>query len=256
MTDNATVTFTAGVATKILVETAADGSGTVVGAANVPSGSTVTGYAITRDVNNNFVANVAATWSLMSKAGGVVDGDLVPISGNKSAVFTGHSIGSANIQADSASLSATSSGTLTVIPGSLHHFTFNTISSPQVSTQTFDVTMAAKDVNENTVTGFSGTVDLTTNVGSMTPTISSLFVNGVRTESVVLGSPGLSRTITATKTSGSETGTSNSFNVQALIVATATNGTITPSGNVAVDYSGISNSHILLYRDIMLIVSM
>src|SRR5207244_10791329 len=54
------------------------------------AGNVLTVYSITRDFGGNFVANVAAdAWSLVSKTGGVVDGDLVAAGDNKSAVFTG-----------------------------------------------------------------------------------------------------------------------------------------------------------------------
>jgi len=93
------------------VETAADGSGTIVPLQSVSSGSTITVYAITRDVSDNFVANGAATaWSLQSKTGGVVDGDLVASGDSKSAVFTGHANGTAAIYATSGALATTNSG--------------------------------------------------------------------------------------------------------------------------------------------------
>ncbi len=47
---------TAGPAAKVLVETAADGSGTVVPSQDVPVGSSLAVYAISRDAGNNFVA--------------------------------------------------------------------------------------------------------------------------------------------------------------------------------------------------------
>ena len=81
------------------VETKVDGTGTVVPAQNVISGGAVTGHAISRDASGNFVANVAATWSLAGPTGGVVSGDLVPAVGNKSATFTGHLLGTAAMHA-------------------------------------------------------------------------------------------------------------------------------------------------------------
>src|SRR5438034_778124 len=48
-------------ASAVRVETAADGSGTVVPAQNLTAGNALTVYAITRDASGNFVANVAAT---------------------------------------------------------------------------------------------------------------------------------------------------------------------------------------------------
>src|SRR5207244_2158603 len=76
-TDNSGVlTVIPGTATQVSIETAANGSGTHVGAQNVVAGSSVTGYAIERDSNGNFVANVAAAWSLVNKTGGVAGADL------------------------------------------------------------------------------------------------------------------------------------------------------------------------------------
>ena len=114
-TDSGTITVTAGAATKILVETAANGSGTVVPLQSIASGATVTGYSISRDASDNFVANVAAdSWSLPTKTGGVVDGDLVAAPDLKSAVFTGAVAGTGVIRAVKAGLASTDSGTITV----------------------------------------------------------------------------------------------------------------------------------------------
>ncbi len=90
-------TVVAASATQTRVETAADGTGTVVSARNVTAGSSATVYAITRDTYGNFVGNPSATWSLQSKTVGVVGGDLV--GGGASAVFTGHLVGTATIRA-------------------------------------------------------------------------------------------------------------------------------------------------------------
>ena len=63
--------------TQVRVETLANGSGIVVAAQSVGSGSSITVFAISRDASNNFVANVSATWSLTGATGGVVASDLV-----------------------------------------------------------------------------------------------------------------------------------------------------------------------------------
>src|SRR5262249_40532354 len=98
--DSGTITVASGAATKIVVETKSDGSGTVVPAQSLTSGSTLTVYSISRDASNNFVANVAATtWSLLNKTGGVVNGDLVAAADSKSATFTAHVNGTAIIDA-------------------------------------------------------------------------------------------------------------------------------------------------------------
>jgi len=83
------------------VETAADGSGSIVGVQNVNSGSSITVYAIARAADNSFIVNCPATWSLVNNSGNVVGGDLVASGDTTSAVFTGHLSGSANIKATS-----------------------------------------------------------------------------------------------------------------------------------------------------------
>ncbi|MCB0276120.1 MAG: T9SS type A sorting domain-containing protein [Calditrichaeota bacterium] len=105
-------------ATTVRVETAADGSGTIVPAQSLSSGASITVYAVARDSLNHFVENVAADlWGLDDLTGGVVAGDLVPASDNKSAVFTGHVVGTASIRASSGTLVAVPSGVLAVTPG-------------------------------------------------------------------------------------------------------------------------------------------
>ena len=101
--------------TKVRLETAADGSGTVIPSQSLASGSSITLYAISRDVSDNFIANVAAnTWTVENITGGVVIGDLAPSVDRKSAVFTGHASGTCDIKATSGTLTVLTSGILTV----------------------------------------------------------------------------------------------------------------------------------------------
>ena len=86
----------------LTVETQPDGSGSVVAAQNIPAGGSLNAYAIYRDTYGNFATNVPATWSLVNLAGGVTGGDLVPSGDARSAIFTGHLVGSAVIQAAAA----------------------------------------------------------------------------------------------------------------------------------------------------------
>ena len=85
-------------------------------AENLTSGNSLTVYAVSRDSNNNFVANVAATWSLTSITGGVQQStDLVSNSTN--ATITEHLAGSAKIKALSTGFTDNTTGTITVISG-------------------------------------------------------------------------------------------------------------------------------------------
>ena len=108
----------AGSPTQIRVETSANGTGTVVNDRSMPSGSTLTVYAVGRDAAGNFVSNVAAdSWSLQNKTGGVADGDLVGSADRKTATFTARLLGGARIRATLGTLVATNSGVLTVVAG-------------------------------------------------------------------------------------------------------------------------------------------
>ncbi len=104
-------------ATKISVETAADGSGTLVPAQSLAAGSSLTLYAIARTADNAFAANVSANWSMPTMTSGVASGDLVPSADAKSATFTGGLLGTAVVKADANGWTATPSGTLTVVHG-------------------------------------------------------------------------------------------------------------------------------------------
>ena len=93
----------------------------------------------------------------------------------------------------------------------LDHFAFNAIAT-QHSATAFNVTITAQAQDSSTVAGFTGTVTLTTNGGTIAPAISAAFVAGVRTESVTITGPyKANQTITATGGSPSRIGTSAVF---------------------------------------------
>jgi hypothetical protein len=93
----------------------------------------------------------------------------------------------------------------------LDHFTFNAIAT-QHSGTAFNVTITAQAQDNSTVTGFTGTVTLATNSGSIAPTTSGAFVAGARTESITITGPyKTNQTISATGGSPSRTGTSALF---------------------------------------------
>jgi autotransporter-associated beta strand protein len=102
----------------ISVETAANGSGTVVPAQNITAGNVLTLYAIARQTNGLFLSNTPAIWSEQNVTGGVVSGDLVPSGNGMSAAFTGHLAGSANVMASVGADAAIPSGALNVVTGS------------------------------------------------------------------------------------------------------------------------------------------
>jgi len=115
-TSSGTLTVQAGTATQVRVETAADGSGTVVPAQTVTLGNVLVVYAITRDAWTNFVANAAAnSWTTVNDTGGVQNSNLSPGSG-PSSTFTAGASGSGQINANISGLTSVASGLITVAP--------------------------------------------------------------------------------------------------------------------------------------------
>jgi hypothetical protein len=104
-------------AVSITIEDSADGSGAEIDTRTTGSGGSFTAYAIARDASGNFVANVAATWSLIDRTGGVVDNDLVAAGDGKSADFTGHALGTGRIRAQHITLGEDTTGVITVAAG-------------------------------------------------------------------------------------------------------------------------------------------
>lgn len=97
----------------------------------------------------------------------------------------------------------------------LHNFSFKFIPVSQVAYIPFEISIAAKDETNNTVTSFTGTVDLSTTSGNISPLKTENFVNGEITLDVKISAPG-EQVITATRTEGTETGSSNRFEVEPL----------------------------------------
>ena len=105
--------ITAGPASALTVETAADGSGVSMPAQSVTANTSMTVFAILRDAGGNFISNAPAVWTLTNISGGVTATDLTVSSDGHSATFTGHLVGTAKIKAAGAFIGI--SGTQTVI---------------------------------------------------------------------------------------------------------------------------------------------
>lgn len=93
----------------------------------------------------------------------------------------------------------------------LDHFGFNAIAA-QHSGTAFSVTITAQAQDNSTVSGFTGTVTLATNSGTIAPTTSGAFAAGVRSENVTVTGPyKASETITVSGGTPSRSGTSATF---------------------------------------------
>ena len=148
------------------VETAADGTGSPVGAQDLTAGNSITVYAVARDASGNFMGNPAAAWSMPSMTGGMVSGDLV--AGGASAVFTGHRVGTTTLQAVVGGLTGTS-GTLTVIAGTATKLAFTTQPGGGTAGKAWEaqpvVTVQDANGNTNTTDTSTVTVEIAYNAG-------------------------------------------------------------------------------------------
>ncbi|MGD0978148.1 MAG: archaellin/type IV pilin N-terminal domain-containing protein [Candidatus Bathyarchaeia archaeon] len=93
----------------------------------------------------------------------------------------------------------------------LDHFGFDTINSPQVAGAAFNITITAQDQYGDTVTNYAGTSTLSDSTGTMSPTSTGAFVNGVWTGTVIITKAATSVTISTSGDSAS--GVSNAFTV-------------------------------------------
>jgi hypothetical protein len=111
--------------------------------------------------------------------------------------------------------SATGESNTFALQGTLNHFSFSFIPSPQKVGQSFFVEITARDGNGNIVTNFTGSVNLTLNpAGPISPGSAGPFVNGKWSGYVTINSSFSTVQIVATDSGGSGmTGYSNSFSV-------------------------------------------
>ncbi len=202
-----------------------------------------------QDLSNNTVTSFSGTVSLSTTAGTIspaTSGAFVSGVRTESVIVTQAGSGK-TISVNDGSSHTGMSNSFTVNPGALHHFALDAIATQTAGTA-FNINLTAQDANNNTVTGFTGMVNLSTTAGTITPNVSGAFSNGTRTESVTVTQAGASKTITATRVGGSETGTSQGFAVNAgalanfLVEAAA-------GGNIATQTAGTAFSLKITARD-------
>jgi len=165
-----------------------------------------------KDASNNTLTNYVGTNTLNVSIG--------TISPSVTGVFlSGVWVGSVTLTgADSGvTLFTTGSGMsgassiFTVNSGTLSSFTFAVIGSPQTTGSVFSITIMAKDIYGNNVTGYIGSPSLTVSAGSISPGAMNAFVSGVGSSSVMVSAAGSDVRITVTE--GVCIGVSNLFTV-------------------------------------------
>src|SRR4029077_12087122 len=199
-------------------------------------GNTATGFTGTVDLISNRTCTPGCTQTAAFTAGVLASSSItLTQSGTGSTVIATHPSGS----------HTGTSNTFTVSPAALDHFAVTNTSGGSIATQTagssFNVEVTAQDQFGNTVTGFTGTADLTSNRTCTAGCAqTAAFTAGVlASSSLTLTQSAAGTTVTATNHAGSDTGTSNTFTVSpaALDHFAVTN---TSGGSIATQTAGSS----------------
>ncbi|MFZ5916947.1 MAG: PKD domain-containing protein [Chloroflexota bacterium] len=205
-----TITVTAGALAALVVQTVGGDGGAAAGDRTMTADETWTLYAEGYDADGNYVGPQSATWSVAPALGAF---SANPAS---STSFEANLVGSGAITA-TAGVFSDATGALTVDPGALHHFLVDAPASGTAGVG-FGVAITAQDADNNTVTSFSNSVDLTANGSDIQPTSASLG-SGVWSGAVTLTVAG-NRVVTATygSAAGSDTLTVNPDDLDHLTV--------------------------------------
>lgn len=116
-TNYGSLSIVKGAASQIRVETADDGTGSIVAAQNLTAGNSLTAYSISRDQFGNFLENIAAdSWSVITPTNDLdLNADLNVAVDSKSVSFSSNIVGTGKIQATYTNLSPIPSNTITVV---------------------------------------------------------------------------------------------------------------------------------------------
>jgi sugar lactone lactonase YvrE len=149
----------------------------------------------------------------------------LPANGQSVTFSAGSTSGSGTItvSATQASVTKTASIPVTISSASVDHFSFAIIPT-QTAGRTFQVTVMAKDQYNNTVTSYTGNGSLTYSAGTITPTNTNDFSNGVWTGTVKVTKSANSAYLSYSD--GSHSGNSASFNVVPDVISSVA---ITPN---------------------------
>ncbi len=222
----------------------------MTGDASVTAAYTLNQYTLTYTAGTNGSITGSTTQTVAS--GG--SGSLVTAIANSGYHFTSWSDGVLTASRTDtnvlANITVTASFAINII--TLNHFEINTIGS-QTEGIAFGMTITAKDTSGGTMTSFNGTVDFTVNAGTVSPSTSGSFVNGIKTETITLTSPGVSRAVTVTHTGGTATGTSNLFTVNSpvtqFVIINPTDSTVGNNVTVRVEAQDIGGNIVSSYSN-------
>jgi len=158
---------------------------------------------------NLITSGLTYDWSLTT--GGTMNNNQI-----QSPLYTaGHLVGDfqAIVRVTQGSITRQDDAVIHIIAGPVNYFGFDPISSPQIAGLPFEITITAYDQYGNRDYNFTGTVELSDLTGTLNPTLTTNFVSGQWSGPVTITRALNNNQITATLSGGTETGTSNQFDV-------------------------------------------
>jgi outer membrane protein assembly factor BamB len=250
VTEASTVTITAANDIRIRIPATFnmtwDPTVTTVTLGGTASGKVSTTLLAYEDSNHTVVLNVTSNFTA---------GQTLTITGLKFTNFTAVSAAD-NLQLVTAGTGGATAGTdnrtITITPQVLNNFLVEAAGGGNIGSQTagtpFSIQITARDAYNNTMTSFTGTADITsTGMLSAGGGTTAAFTAGVLASTSVTISNTGSFTITATRTGGTEAGTSNAFTVCGS-VADATYVAANAQGGQAIVYWASSNPALILQK--------
>jgi hypothetical protein len=182
--------------------------------------------------NSANLAGQTVAWNVSLGTGGSFSTPTSQTDANGRAVvaFTATATGNYRVRATDNTALTGESGIIAVAAGPLANFLVESSGGGAIAAQTagtpFNVRITARDANNNTVTAFTGTVDLSGVAGTTVqgqPVVSAAFTAGVlASHSVTVTSAGTAKSLIVTNSAGAQTGTSNTFDVNGGAPATFT----------------------------------
>lgn len=145
------------------------------------------------------------TWSASGDGGSISSSGLFTASNSPGT--------SSTVTASSGGVSGTAA--VNVIATTLHHFTFDWINPTQYTGVPFQISIRARDADDYPVVTYSGNATLAISSGTVNPTTVTL-ANGVWTGFVTVNETGSDLSLNVVAEGGTESGTSNTFDVTTL----------------------------------------
>lgn len=166
------------------------------------------------EFDNPITTGVGYAWTITDSS----LGDISPTNTRTPTLTTTQKSGTTyvNVTATQGQTTQTNSVITSIQAGALHHFTFDTVTSPQPTQQLVSLKITAQDQYNNIVTSFNNTAVLSDLSGTISPTQTTNFSSGVWTGYVSMSQVYTQNTITIS--SGAITGTSNPFDVTSNIL--------------------------------------